>query len=142
MHTGLVLMLLKLCCVDILFVRDERRVISMDEKKVRDLLEQATSDSEKPAPKDVVEQLSKEARAASPETAWRMARWLEVRLLSNPIPVVLKPLQLIDCLLQEVSAAVALRLKLRWVITNLFCIALIQRYYATLCYVVMCPGQY
>ena len=106
-------MFLKLCCVDKLFVRDERRVISMDEKKVRDLLEQATSDSERPAPPSVLEQLSKEARAASPETALRMARWLEVRLLSNTIPVVLKTLQLIDRLLQTVSAAVALRLKLR-----------------------------
>lgn len=90
---------------DDLFFRDERRVISMDEKKLIDLLEQATSDSERPAPPSVLEHLAKEARAATPETALRMARWLKVRLQCSSIPVLLKTLQLIDRLLQAVRAA-------------------------------------
>jgi|EP01043_Picozoa_sp_COSAG02_P075997 hypothetical protein len=75
----------------------------MDEKKLIDLLEQATSDSERPAPPSVLELLTKEARAATPDTALRMARWLEQRLQSSSIPVLLKTLQLIDRLLQTVS---------------------------------------
>lgn len=86
--------------------RDERRVVSNDEKNLIELLEQATSDSETPAPPNVLEQLSKEARSATPETALRMARWLETRLQSSIIPVLLKTLQLIDRLLQTVSTTV------------------------------------
>ena len=84
-------------------LRNQRRVISNDENELRDLLEQATSDSERPAPPAVVEQLTKEARSATPETALRMARWLELRLQSTVIPVLLKTLQLIDRLLLAVS---------------------------------------
>ena len=78
-------------------------MISNDEQNLVELLEQATSDSERPAPPNIVEKLSREARSATPETALRMARWFETRLQSTTIPVLLKTLQLIDRLLQSVS---------------------------------------
>lgn len=79
------------------------RVISLEEKVLYDLLEHATSHSEKPAPPAVLERLTTEARSAAPETALRMSRWLATRLKSDVIPVLLKSLQLIDRLAMQAN---------------------------------------
>ena len=85
------------------WVEAERRVISNDEKALRDLLEQATSNSEKPAPPEVTRELTLEARSANVETALRTARWLAKRLEGDSIPVLLKTLQLMDRMAKEAN---------------------------------------
>ena len=82
-------------------------MISNDEKQLMELLEEATSDSERPAPPAVISRLAKEARSATPETALRMARWLSTRLESQTIPVLLKTLRLIDRLVATVTTTAA-----------------------------------
>ena len=94
------------------WVEEERQVISMDEKKLRELLERATSDSEQPAPPSVMEQLSKEARSATPETALRMARWLEHRLRSTTIPVGLSSARSTWSLTLSVSVSVSVSISI------------------------------
>ena len=85
------------------WVEAERRVISNDEKALRDLLEQATSNSERPAPPEVTRELTLEARSANVETALRTARWLAKRLEGDSIPVLLKTLQLMDRMAKEAN---------------------------------------